>query len=563
MQDSSIEEFLLDSRYDDLLIDLINRYKENRKNYEKSFAGDFERNLDEFLQYLKFEMMTEYRRVFGEFDGLRLNDRMYDRLYSNILRRVEVLIQERRWIGRERIEDILSIRTNELLHRLRDYLNYGSKYNKKSPVFRYLNNEKSTSMYSVNEFFRWLKGELSADISINQIPDAVLDTYVEHFEEDYFHFHRNISLNEARKMGKRIRYALHNIGNTKYFNELTERYRDRVASYKCVFLSEDDSFYNLVEQNWMQLNEYTANHLDIFYNPDELKPYRGYKVMDALHIRKRVDCVPCIYLWRTTVDRGGAISTTGLSMEKLLQLIKEVVRLIVAGKSLDEIINNGNEYADLLRLQLNKNSAIEERVLKNLVHACVQLQNNPDMYSKANKNQKNTQIRDLMRNLFVNPIRIGDNEYSISIEDQTLNGFSATGKSAGEIDLMVKVQSLPFAIIEGIDIRADKQGKHWVRRTLYEHIVRFGQYDQNGLERNILLVYVKTDDFNGFYQSMLIGISNSPNASIKGSHICELEDLPLPLDVISNFASIKLARGKYTYNDCCRSLYICIVKIAS
>lgn len=197
-------------------------------------------------------------------------------------------------------------------------------------------------------------------------------------------------------MGDKIRYALHNIGNENYFNELTERYRDRVASYKCVFLAEDDSFYNLVEQNWMRLNEYTANHLDIFYNPEELKPYRGYWSADALNIRQRIDCVPCIYLWRTTLDGGGAISTTGLSLEKLLQLIKEVVRLIVAGKSLDEIIDKGNEYADLLRLQLNKSNVIEERVLHNLIHACVQLQNNPDMYSKANENQKNTQIRDFI-----------------------------------------------------------------------------------------------------------------------------------------------------------------------
>ena len=162
-------------------MDLIDRYKGNRKNYEKTYEGSFERELDGFLQNLKMETMLEYKRVFGESDYMRAGDWMYDRFYSNVLRKAEEIITERRWMGRERIEDISSISTNELLYRLRDYLNYGSRYNKDSPVFRYLENEKDTSMYSVNEFFRWLTRKLSANVSISQIPDAVLDTYVGRF----------------------------------------------------------------------------------------------------------------------------------------------------------------------------------------------------------------------------------------------------------------------------------------------------------------------------------------------------------------------------------------------
>ena len=116
MYDTSIEEFILDSQHDNQLMDLIDRYKGNRKNYEKTYEGSFERELDGFLQNLKMETMLEYKRVFGESDYMRAGDWMYDRFYSNVLRKAEEIITERRWMGRERIEDISSISTNELLY---------------------------------------------------------------------------------------------------------------------------------------------------------------------------------------------------------------------------------------------------------------------------------------------------------------------------------------------------------------------------------------------------------------------------------------------------------------
>ena len=76
-------------------------------------------------------------------------------------------------------------------------------------------------------------------------------------------------------------------------------------------------------------------------------------------------------------------------------------------------------------------------------------------------------------------------------------------------------------------------------------------------------MYVKTDDFDGFYESMLNGITNSPKATIRGNHIYDLADRSLSEIDISEFASIRLARGKYIYSDCERILYICVVKISS
>lgn len=88
---------------------------------------------------------------------------------------------------------------------------------------------------------------------------------------------------------------------------------------------------------------------------------------------------------------------------------------------------------------------------------------------------------------------------------------------------------------------------YWVRKTLYEHVVRFGQYDQNGLERNILLVYVTA--FEKAFENMtpeqrrqateaigeMMGIS--PNvrknqASLKSPVYLEREDLQENIVVI-------------------------------
>lgn len=84
MYDTSIEEFILDSQHDNQLMDLIDRYKGNRKNYEKTYEGSFERELDGFLQNLKMETMLEYKRVFGESDYMRAGDWMYGMLIVRI-----------------------------------------------------------------------------------------------------------------------------------------------------------------------------------------------------------------------------------------------------------------------------------------------------------------------------------------------------------------------------------------------------------------------------------------------------------------------------------------------
>ena len=157
----------------------------------------------------------------------------------------------------------------------------------------------------------------------------------------------------------------------------------------------------------------------------------------------------------------------------------------------------------------------------------------------------------------------GNKKYVIRVDDQGFNGLSASGKSLGRPDLFVTVESLPFSIIEGINVTSGVFGSVKEQSKLYEHIERFGNYDQNGLERNILLVYVKTGYFGLFYKSLLREIMDNPIVTIRGSHITDLKDFSLSELDFPDYAAIRLAKGKYDYCGSERSLYICVVGISS
>lgn len=555
--DTTIEEFILDPKNSEKLFIAIESYKSTFKLHEQSGESMFERKIDFYLRSEKAVLMKEYsqRSSTIRYDVSKKQlEEMIESAHRSVMRNISD------WTRNN--EDISKIDTEEMAYRLRTYLNDGDAADKSDYVFSFLKTKEHTVAYAMTSFIQWLQENLADTVRITQIPSSQLDRYISNFLEDYYS-HYYVSYSQYKEMEKIIKNSLHNPGNIKYFNRLIERYRDRVARYKCVFISEDNAFYDLVEQHWLQLNEYTGDYLDVFYNPKELKPHRGYHVADVLDIQSRIEKFPCIYIWRTALSEGKAIATDGLSFEDLLQLVKEIVITIHAGKALDEVIDSGNKYAGAVRQLIYKNKIIEEKVLYNLIRACIQLQSNPIMFSNAIEDIRNTQIRDLMRNLFSSSLSIGDKKYAVRVDDQGFNGLSASGKSLGRPDLFVTVESLPFSIIEGVNIASGISGAIKEQSKIHEHIARFGNYDQVGLERNILLVYVRTNFFNVFYKSLLKEIMNNPRVTIRGSNITDLVDFHVSELDLPEYAAIRLAKGKYDYCGSKRSLYICVVNISS
>jgi len=79
------------------------------------------------------------------------------------------------------------------------------------------------------------------------------------------------------------------------------------------------------------------------------------------------------------------------------------------------------------------------------------------------------------------------------VKDQTFWGSSNTGKSAGEVDIMVLDKNqLPFSIIEALILDSLKQD------YLKQHIDKIYKYDTTGLQNNMILVYSETKSFSDF-----------------------------------------------------------------
>lgn len=81
----------------------------------------------------------------------------------------------------------------------------------------------------------------------------------------------------------------------------------------------------------------------------------------------------------------------------------------------------------------------------------------------------------------------------LNVKDQTLWGSSNTGKTSGEIDIMVCDSSKqPFVIIEALTLDSLKQD------YLKLHIDKIYKYDTSGLQNNVIIVYSEANNFFNF-----------------------------------------------------------------
>lgn len=142
-------------------------------------------------------------------------------------------------------------------------------------------------------------------------------------------------------------------------------------------------------------------------------------------------------------------------------------------------------------MEWERRSVTHEKLMNDLLENCVKLQGNTLEKLQGKENDRNTYIRDLLRT----------QKYNVS--DQTLNGTSPGGKSAGELDLLIKNrQDEPFAVLEALNLDSLREA------YLAEHINKLYDYDTWGLACNYLLSYVGVQDFADFCGKYYIFIKN-------------------------------------------------------
>ena len=121
--------------------------------------------------------------------------------------------------------------------------------------------------------------------------------------------------------------------------------------------------------------------------------------------------------------------------------------------------------------------------------------------------------------------------HGIYVKDQTRWGRSASGKSAGEVDIKIETPDRKTeAIIEVFNL------KSLDRTVIDSHLIKIFDYDTSGLARNFIIVYSEVEDFLNLWKKYL-------------NHIPEIDFgynlVGKPEEQETGFAEIKLARAKH------------------
>ncbi len=176
-----------------------------------------------------------------------------------------------------------------------------------------------------------------------------------------------------------------------------------------------------------------------------------------------------------------------------------------------------------------------EGLLDSIIIACIKLQGN-HMYRKASEDDRNGFIRDLLDSM----------EYST--KDQTRWGTSNTGKSAGEIDIMVYENNTPYAVIEAMNLSALSV------EYINTHINKIFGYDTTGLQYNYVISYVTAKNFSSFWEKYKIHVREH-------KYKYELIGFDDSIDNEFHYSDIKVALTKHNRSGNIVNLYHICVKI--
>jgi hypothetical protein len=148
--------------------------------------------------------------------------------------------------------------------------------------------------------------------------------------------------------------------------------------------------------------------------------------------------------------------------------------------------NNGENP----QLKFNKDINSENGFIKNLVVACTYLQTRPKYYGEikdgrffnCDEDERNDYIADLL----------GAAGYDV--KDQTRRGYSSTGKAAGEVDIFISKDRLPFTVIEAMNLTSVNTS------YINTHLDKIFFYDMTGTKFNVCLSYVTAINFESFWE---------------------------------------------------------------
>ncbi|WP_312072118.1 hypothetical protein [Anaerotignum propionicum] len=230
----------------------------------------------------------------------------------------------------------------------------------------------------------------------------------------------------------------------------------------------------------------------------ELKPYElalhmlqalnnteeyGYVVMG---VRKLIDCYMVEGVSPTIIQ--GIVEPIKTALNLMSSEFKvQFANISIDGKNIFVIMMENIKKS--ISLEFLKDFDSQEAFVKNLVRACLNLQARKH-YSNASEDERNDYIGDILG-------AVGYN-----VKDQTRRGSSSTGKGAGEVDIYISRDGLPFTVVEAMNLNSVDTS------YINTHLDKLFTYDGAGNKFNICLSYVKLADFDSFWKKYSDYVSN-------------------------------------------------------
>lgn len=151
---------------------------------------------------------------------------------------------------------------------------------------------------------------------------------------------------------------------------------------------------------------------------------------------------------------------------------------------------------------------VEKTLYQDIIYCCEKIQSDFTL-----KEALENTINDKMRNLL--------DAKGYDVKDQTRHGSSATGKDAGNLDILINMGSFPVTLVEALRLDSVKE------EYISEHIKKIYKYDTLGLRFNFLVLYVKTKDFKGFWDRYIKLIQRLEYPySLAKCEICDSKQYP-------------------------------------
>ncbi len=140
--------------------------------------------------------------------------------------------------------------------------------------------------------------------------------------------------------------------------------------------------------------------------------------------------------------------------------------------------------ADAVSTILCEEKWTEESVSKNVFKALLNVQKNKTFYGKK-EDEWNDEVRNSLGMVYDD------------IRDQTRQGTSVNGKEAGEVDIQICREGLPFVMIEGLKV--DSVNRSYIR----EHIDKvLTNYDPCGCPQVYVILYAAVTKFDEFWERL-------------------------------------------------------------